>query len=63
MKKILLIVNPRAGMRKVNRYLPDIIRLFSDNGYRCETYVTGSQGDATQYLKNCLLYTSPSPRD
>lgn len=52
MKKILLIVNPRAGMRKVNRYLPDIIRLFSDNGYRCETYVTGSQGDATQYLKN-----------
>ena len=50
MKKLLLILNPRAGLRRANRYLPDIIRLFSDNDYRCETFVTGASGDATWYL-------------
>ena len=30
--------------------MPDIIRLFHDYGYRCETYITGARGDATQFL-------------
>ena len=50
MKKLLLILNPRAGMRRANRYLPEIIRLFIEHGYRCETYVTGYGGEATQFL-------------
>ena len=50
MKKLLMILNPRAGMRRVNRYLPEILRLFIDHGYRCETYITGASGDATRYL-------------
>lgn len=50
MKKLLMILNPRAGQRRVNRFLPDIIRLFIDHGYRCEVYVTGRSGEATEYL-------------
>ena len=50
MKKLLFILNPRAGMRRVNRSLPDILRLFIEHNYRCEVYVTGASGDATQKL-------------
>ena len=50
MKKLLMILNPRAGQRRVNRYLPEIIRLFIDHDYRCETYVTGKSGEATRFL-------------
>ena len=53
MKDLLFIINPRAGQRRVNRYLPEILRLFIDYGYRCETYVTGASGDATRYLTEC----------
>lgn len=51
MKKMLLILNPRAGMRKANRVLPDIIRIFWEAGYQCTTYVTGAGGDATRVLE------------
>lgn len=50
MKKLLLILNPFAGQRKANRFLPDIIRLFHDFGYRCEIYITGASGDATRFI-------------
>ena len=50
MKKLLLILNPRAGLRRANRFLPEIVRLFIDHGYSCETYVTGRSGEATEYL-------------
>lgn len=50
MKKLLLVLNPCAGQRKANRVLPEIIRIFADAGYRCETYVTAAAGDATQYV-------------
>lgn len=50
MKKILLVLNPRAGQRKANRVLPEIVRIFADAGYRCETYVTAAPGDATRHV-------------
>ena len=53
MKKLLLILNPMAGLRRANRVLPDIIRLFIEHGYSCETYVTGAAGEATEYLAGC----------
>lgn len=49
-KQLLLVLNPYAGQRKANRFLPDIIRLYWDYGYRCVTYVTGGPGDSTEYL-------------
>lgn len=51
MKKLLLILNPCAGMRKANKYLAEIIRIFWDAGYVCTTYVTGASGDATRVLE------------
>ena len=53
MKKLLFLLNPRAGQRRVNRYMAEIIRLFIDNDYQCQTYVTGAGGEATRYLAEC----------
>ena len=53
MKKLLFIVNPQAGLRRVNRFMADIIRLFIEHGYNCQTYVTGEQGEAMKYLARC----------
>ena len=30
--------------------MPEIVRLFIENGYHCEAYVTGESGEATRYL-------------
>ena len=53
MKKLLFIINPQAGQRRVNRFLPEIIRLFIEHDYHCETYVTGYGGDATHFISKC----------
>lgn len=49
-KRLLLLLNPYAGQRKANKYLPEIIRLYNDRDYECITYVTACSGDATVYL-------------
>lgn len=49
MKKLLFILNPNAGQRRANRFLPEIVRLFHDYEYRCELYVTGASGDAAYF--------------
>ena len=53
MKSLLFLMNPFAGIRRVNRFMPEILRLFHDHGYRCEVFVTGAPGDATQFLRDC----------
>ena len=49
-KRLLLILNPCAGQKRANRFLPEIIRLLTDRGYECTVYVTACQGDATRHL-------------
>lgn len=49
-KRLLLLLNPYAGQRRANKYLPEIIRLYNDRDYECITYVTACSGDATLYL-------------
>lgn len=51
-KRLLLILNPRAGQKRANRFLPEIIRLYSDLGYECVTYITAGVGDAARHVKN-----------
>ena len=48
MKKMLFILNPRAGMRKANRVLADIIAVFNRSGYLVDTFVTGAREDAAK---------------
>ena len=51
-KKLLLILNPTAGQKRVPPFLPDIIRLFTDKGYATQVYVTAAQGDATAEVRS-----------
>lgn len=48
MKRLLFIINPTAGQRKVIRYVADIIALFNQAEYLVETFVTTASGDATK---------------
>lgn len=50
-KRLLLLLNPCAGQKKANRFLPEIIRLCNDREYECVSYVTAASGDATLYLR------------
>jgi YegS/Rv2252/BmrU family lipid kinase len=44
-KKLLLIVNPKAGQKKCLRYLSDIIALFNRADYTVITHITAGPGD------------------
>ena len=46
MKKLLLIINPCAGMRRANRHLTDIIEIFNRGNYDVTVRVTQARGDA-----------------
>ncbi len=51
MKKMLFVLNPYAGMRKIHRYLADIIGIFNRANYEVITYITASQGDCAQKVQ------------
>lgn len=46
MKKMLFIMNPFAGQKRVNRHLADILLEFSKAGFEVVTHMTTCQGDA-----------------
>ena len=46
MKKMLFVMNPFAGQRKANKFLPEILGLFNQAGYDTLTYMTAGPGDA-----------------
>lgn len=50
MKEMLLIVNPCAGQRRVNRFLTDIVGVFNEAGWQVEVFVTGAAGQAHDYI-------------
>ncbi|MEA5059195.1 MAG: YegS/Rv2252/BmrU family lipid kinase [Candidatus Pelethousia sp.] len=47
-KRLLLIMNPAAGVRKANRHLTAMVALFNAHGYICTVYCTAGRGDATR---------------
>ena len=51
LKKLLLVVNPCAGMKRIQRYLADIIGLFTAHGYENIVYMTAGRADATQIVQ------------
>ena len=48
MKKLLFIVNPCAGMKRIVRHLPDVIAMFASYDYESTVYMTTCRGDATR---------------
>lgn len=51
LKKLLLIINPVSGRRTSLRFLPDIIKIFSEGDYAVTVFPTGKSGDATQFAQ------------
>ena len=51
MKKMLFIMNPVAGQKKANKFLSDILLLFSQAGYEIITFMTSGSGSAAQAVQ------------
>ena len=47
-KRLLLIINPTAGVKSANRHLTSIVSLFNAHGYICTVYCTAGHGDAAR---------------
>lgn len=48
MKKLLFIMNAYAGQRRANKYLPEILQLFTQAGYEIQIAMTTGTGSAAQ---------------
>jgi len=51
MKELLFILNPKAGMRKANKALTDILAVFNRADFAVQVYVTAGQKDAISAVK------------
>lgn len=46
MKKLLFIVNPNAGQRRIRTYLADVVSIFNRASYQVDLHITAGHGDA-----------------
>jgi len=51
MQKLLFLMNPNAGQRKVNRVLTEIISIFNEAGYEVTVFVTTGPGSGTAIVE------------
>ncbi len=51
-KKVLIIMNPCSGTKKANKYLTDIVNIFTVNDYIPTVLTTTKRGDGRIYAKN-----------
>lgn len=51
MKKLLFVMNPRAGTMKANKVLTEILSVFNRANYEVITYITEKQADAQQFVQ------------
>ena len=51
LKKLMLIINPVAGKKKIKNYLLDVIQIFGRGGFITTTFVTARRGEATEFVK------------
>lgn len=52
-KKLLLIVNPVAGTKKINRHFADILIILTDAGYECQVQMTTKEFGAKDWVVRC----------
>lgn len=50
-KRILFIMNPKAGTMQAAKYLVDILQIFSDEGYRTTVMMTAKAGDGREFAE------------
>ncbi len=51
MKKMLFVMNPYAGTRRANRYLPEILSIFNRAGFQVTVHMTAGAGDCAQIVE------------
>ena len=51
MRKLLFLVNPNAGQRRVNKSLTDIIGIFNEGGYEVTVFLTNGPGSGTRIVQ------------
>jgi len=51
MKRMLFVMNPYAGQRRANKFLPEIISIFNRAGYEVIVHMTEGQGDAAKVVE------------
>lgn len=51
MRKLLFLVNPNAGQRRVNKSLTDIIGIFNEGGYEVTVFLTNGPGSGTTIVQ------------
>ncbi len=51
MKRMLFVMNPYAGQKKANKFLPEIISIFNRAGYEVVIHMTEGQGDAARVVE------------
>ena len=50
-KKLLLILNPVAGRKGIQKVVPQIVRIFMNAGYLVTTMVTAEKGEAGSFVR------------
>lgn len=48
-KKLLFIINPVAGKKRMKNYILDVLNIFADEGFASTVMITGRRGDATRF--------------
>ena len=51
MRKLLFLVNPNAGQRRVNKSLTEIIGIFNEGGYEVTVFLTNGPGSGTKIVQ------------
>ena len=56
LKKLLLIVNPVAGKKRLKPQLLDVLQIFARGGYAVTVMVTGRRGEASEFAAEGSAY-------
>ena len=51
MKRMLFVMNPYAGQKRANKFLPEVISIFNRAGYEVVIHMTEGQGDAARVVE------------
>lgn len=52
MRKLLLLVNPNAGQRRVNKLLTEVIGVFNEGGYEVTVFLTTGPGSGIRIVED-----------
>jgi len=51
MKRLAIVFNPCAGLRRANKYIPQIVKLYESKGFETSLFETRKRGDGVNIVK------------